>query len=123
MLGTVGLSQQFWEPLEEKSETVRNIGLVAGGLIAVVLGAWRSAIAHKQADAAESDSLDRRFQTASEMLGHKEVPVKIAGVVALSNLARSRPERYVYPVSEILDNHARQRSRVESTTPRDGAAP
>ena len=45
----VALSWSFWEELRGKqdslSTTVRNIGLVIGGAIAILLAVWRSKVA------------------------------------------------------------------------------
>lgn len=117
-LVTVGLSWHFWEPLQAQSEAVRNLGLVAGGLIAVILGVWRSVIAHRRAEAAESDSLDRMFQIASEMLGHGDVAVRIAGVVTLCNLAKQHPERYRQIVHDVLFHFSVEKSHDHSESER-----
>lgn len=114
IVASVALSLLYWDPLQESSDTVQNVGLVAGGLVAVILGVWRSTIAHRQAEASESDSLDRQFQIASEMLGHADDSVKTAGVIALANLAKNHPVRYVHTVSEILDQHVWARNGIEA---------
>lgn len=92
---TVLLSWKNWDALDQTSDTIRNIGLVSGGLIAVVLGVWRSSIASRQADTAESDSLERVFQARAEMLGHEDMSVRISGVIALAQLGVRYPDRYL----------------------------
>ena len=118
---TVLLSWQFWQPLkgeESASSTVRNVGLVAGGLIAVVLGTWRSSIAQRRAEAAESDSLDGLFQTAAEMLGHPEASARIGGVVTLLNLGKKHPERYRQTAHDVLLHFAVEQSENHAESPR-----
>ena len=100
----VVLVWHHWEALADGgSEAIRNIGLVAGGVIAVGLALWRSTIAERQAEAAEHDSLDGQFQRAVEMLGHEMVSVRVGGVVALHNLATRHFDRYGWQVCRILD--------------------
>lgn len=50
------------------------------------------------------------FQIASEMLGHEEIPVRIAGVVTLRNLGKQHPERYRRTVHDILFHFAVEKS-------------
>ena len=39
------------ETVESNSTTIRNVGLVVGGIVAVMLAMWRSLVAQRQADA------------------------------------------------------------------------
>lgn len=119
VLATAALTARFWEPLQGTSDTVRNIGLVAAGAIAVVLGAWRSTIAQRQAEAAESDSVDKMFQAAAEMLGHREMSVRTSGVIALTNVGTSFPNRYAAITSEILSHFLEERRNTESSNWRE----
>ena len=53
----LALSWCYWEELrsdqESLSTTVRNVGLVIGGVIAILFAAWRSIVAEKQAETAQ----------------------------------------------------------------------
>ena len=55
---------------ETNSTTLRNIGLVVAGLIALPLAVWRSTVAHRQAEIAQRGLLNERYQKGAEMLGN-----------------------------------------------------
>ena len=102
----ISLSYLYWNELkgpDSAGATVRNIGLVGGGLIAIVLALWRSAIAQRQAEVAEQDSLDGQFQKAASMLGHEDLFVRIGGVTVLYYLGCNHLDRYGFQVCTILD--------------------
>ena len=100
----------FWEDLrgdeESLSTTIRNLGLVEGGIIAIVLAVWRSIVAQRQADAAlqqaetglrqadtsEQGLLNDRYQKGAEMLGNYVLSVRLGGIYALQSLAEEHPE-------------------------------
>ncbi len=67
------LSWRFWEGLagdeESLSITVRNVGLVIGGVVAILLAVWRSNVAQRQANTAQQTLLNERYQRGAEMLG------------------------------------------------------
>ena len=102
----------FWEDLrgdeESLSTTIRNLGLVEGGIIAIVLAVWRSIVAQRQADAAlqqaetglrqadtsEQGLLNDRYQKGAEMLGNYVLSVRFGGIYALQSLAEEYPEQY-----------------------------
>ena len=109
----------FWDALNEGetvSATLRNLSLVAGAFIAIVLALWRSTIANRQAVAAhrqveiglqqaataQDSLLCDRFQRAAEMLGHDVIAVRIGGVQALSELAVQDMDRYYVTVANLL---------------------
>ena len=61
------LSTDIWDWLrdgpdgvESGSTTVRNLGLVVAGLIALPLAIWRSLVAQRQADTAQQSLLNER---------------------------------------------------------------
>ena len=115
----VGLSYQYWGELkgdDSAGAAVRNIGLVGGGLIAMMLALWRSTIAQRQVEVAEQDSLDGQFQKAAGMLGHEDLFVRLGGVLALYYLGSNHLDRYGYQVCAILDNYStlRHPARDES---------
>lgn len=101
--GTAALSWRFWKELKgDGSETIRNLGLVAGGVIAIGLALRRSRIAERQAETAERDSLDDKFYRAAEMLGHELLTVRVVGVAALQHLALNHLDRYGWQVVTVL---------------------
>lgn len=133
----------YWDELNEGesvSATIRNLSLVAGALIAIVLAVWRSVIANRQVAAAHTqvetgleqtriaqESLLRdRYQRATEMLGHESAVVRIGGVQALTLLAIQDPDTYHHPVWQLLTtltdlpkNDLERESRVDSIVASD----
>ena len=47
---------------ESGSTTIRNIGLLVGGVVAIALAVWRSRVAGRQAATAERGLLNERYQ-------------------------------------------------------------
>ena len=89
------------EGRESLSTTVRNMGLVLAGIIALFFALWRIAVLKKQADAAEHQSdvarqslLNERYQKAAEMLGSPILAVRLAGIYALQQLTHENPRRF-----------------------------
>ena len=108
ILGTF-ISYVNWEFLrdgtdtpESYGDTIRNIGILIGGLVALVFAIWRSVVAQKQADAAQQSLLNERYQRGSEMLGSGERAVRLGGIYALRNLAEEHPEQYHMQVMRLL---------------------
>ena len=89
--------------LEELSAVVRNVGVVSGGLIALGLAVWRSAVAARQATIAQKSHLNDRFQKAAEMLGNNSLAVRIGGVQALAELAAQHMDQYYVSVANLLE--------------------
>ena len=113
-----GLSWRYWGDLhgtqDSLSTTIRNLGLVVGGIEAILLAAWRSIVAQRQAAAAQRQAdtsqqglLNERYQREAEMLGSEVLSVRIGGVYALDRLAAEHPEQYHIQVMELLCAFAR----------------
>ena len=104
------------------SEVVRNLGLLAVGIVGLAFGIWRAWTAHlqtitaqdqaataiRQAEIAEQGHLTDRFNMAVEQLGSSEQTVRIGGVYALWRIANDSPERDQQPVWDILCAFVRQ---------------
>ena len=99
------LSWLFWDDLrsgqEHLSATIRNLGLVIGGVIAILLALWRSRVAERQAetaqrqaDTAERGLLNERYQRGAEMLGSNALSVRLGGIYALQRLAEEHSEEF-----------------------------
>ena len=92
------LSWRFWDDLaddkESLSTTVRNIGLLIGGVVAILLAVWRSIVAERQADTAQQGLLNERYQRGAEMIGSDVLSVRLGGIYALQRLAAEHPEQY-----------------------------
>ncbi len=105
-----------WEWLHPKtsttasnSETLRNIGLLIGGVLAFVFALWRGWVAERQAvaaqhqaDTAQQSLLNERYERGVEMLGSDILAVRLGGIFALARLAKEHPEEYHIQVIELL---------------------
>ena len=101
-----------WEWLagaESASATIRNIGLVIAGSLAIPLAIWRAVVADKQASSAHRQNaiaqhgqLNERYQKAAEMLGSDVLSVRIGGVHTLRDLAVEEPNQYHVRVMRLL---------------------
>ena len=111
----------FWDWLrtagdsvESGSTTVRNIGLVIAGLIALPLAIWRSRVAQKQADVAQQSLMNERYQKGAEMLGSQVLSVRIGGLHALLRLSVDESEQYYIQIISLLCAFARHPTQVQA---------
>ena len=124
LMVTGGLAVYIWDWLqsagsgleESNGTTLRNVGLLLGGFIAVILAIWRSSVAERQAKAAldqavvaqtqantAQESLRHdRYQRGAEMLGSELLPVRLAGISALKRLAADYPKEYHLQIMELF---------------------
>ena len=102
----LSLSWCYWEELhsdqESLSATVRNVGVVIGGVIAILFAVWRSIVAARQATTAQRGLRNERYQKGAEMLGSKVLAVRLGGIYALARLAREYPEDYHVQIMSLL---------------------
>ena len=114
------LSWFFWEDINDGNDSlstiIRNLALVIGGTIAVLLAVWRSRISERQATAAQDHAetaqrqaetaqrglLNERYQRGAEMLGSKVLSVRLGGIYALGRLAEEHPEEYHIQILELF---------------------
>lgn len=101
---------------ESNSTIIRNISLVVGGVVAFVFTIWRTVVAERQADAAQRQAdaalqqakiahqslLNERYQRSAEMLGSKDLSVRIGGIYALKQLAKDSPWRFHVEVMRVF---------------------
>ena len=87
---------------ESGSTTIRNLGLVLAGLIALPLAIWRSLVAQRQADAAQQSLRNERYQKGAEMLGSEVLSVRLGGIYALQRLDDEYPEEYHLQIMNLL---------------------
>ena len=99
----------FWDAFrdwliasESGSTTIRNLGLVAAGLIALPLALWRGHVAEQQANAAQQGLRNERYQKGAEMLGSDVLSVRLGGIYGLQRLAREHPEEYHVAVMQLF---------------------
>ena len=100
------LSWHFWEDLRDDQESlstsIRNVALVIGGPIAILLAMWRSSVAERQVQTAQRSLLNERYQRGVEMVGNEVLSVRLGGIYALQQLAQDHPEQYHVQVMKSL---------------------
>ena len=101
---------------ESGSATIRNIGLLFGGVIAIAFAVWRSRVAERQTATAERGLLNERYQQGAEMLGSKVLAVRIGGVHALHSLAREHPLEYHVQIMHLFCAFARNPPKGDNLT-------
>ena len=106
--------------LESGSTTIRNVGLVIGGGIAIGLAYWRSIVADRQARASQQQAetsqrglLNERYQKGVDMLGSEDLSVRLGGIYELLDLAEDEPEQYHVKVKRKLCAFVRHPAKGE----------
>ena len=89
---------------ESRSTTIRNVGLIGGGAMAILIAYWRSRLA-------QQDLLNKRYQEGAAMLGNEVLAVRLAGIYALERLAKDHPWEYHIEVMKSLCAFARNPTR------------
>ena len=108
---------------ESNSTTLRNVGLLIGGLLALVFALWRSLVAGHQADTsrrqaevaqsqieiaqqqakvAQQSLLHERYQKGAEMLSSEILSVRLGGIYALQRLLEEDPDQYYLQIMELF---------------------
>ena len=108
--GWEGLRMVWWwswewlggvsECRETRSTTIRNIGLLVGGGIAIWVAYWRSVISQR-------GLLNERYQKGAEMLGSPVLSVRLGGIYALQRLAEDDPKQYHVQIVRLFSAFAR----------------
>ena len=123
----IGLSWWLWDelrqyPRESLSTTLRNLALVTGGIIAMLLAVWRSRVSERQslasqhqADIAQQSLLNERYERGAEMLGSEVPAVRMGGIYALQRLAEEHPEQYHIQIMRLLCAFVRKPSGIDET--------
>ena len=120
LVAGVVASAFFWGWLHPKapttvsnSETLRNVGLMIGGVLAFVFALWRGWVAELQAGTAQQSLLNERYQQGAEMLGNTALSVRLGGIYELERLAAEHPQQYHVPIMKLLCAFARHPARDE----------
>ncbi|NKX67014.1 pentapeptide repeat-containing protein [Labrenzia sp. 5N] len=107
------------QPDNEFFANVRNLGLIALGIIGTALALWRSVLAHRAHRLSEKGLNLDRYQKGAQMLESLDLSVRFAGIYALRDLAISDPDESYSLVLDLLFDFVRERSkvRVKSVSP------
>ena len=94
---------------ESGSATIRNIGLVIAGSVALPLAIWRALVADRQASAAQRQAgsaqrsmLNERYQRGAEMLGSEVLSVRTGGIYTLQRLSEKYSNSYHVQVMRLF---------------------
>ena len=132
------LSAVYWDWLQRgignsnNAESVRNIALVLGGVAAILMALWRSLVAERQATVAQKQSetaerayVNERYRQAASMLGDRELPVRLGGVLALERLAGDHPTEFRREAEGLLTEFVRSPPALQEPQPKvsDGWPP
>ena len=97
------------------SETIRNVGFLIGGVLAILFGIWRAMVAERQATASQGQTdigqrglLNERYQQGAAMLGSETLAVRLGGIYALQRLAAEDPEDYHLQIMGLLCSFVRK---------------
>ena len=111
----ISVSVEYWGWLLRENgdisnaAAIRNIALVVGGIVAILIALWRSLVAERQATAAKRQSeiaersyLSERYRQAASMLGHNESAVRLGGIYTLERLAENYPAEFQHEAFKLL---------------------
>ena len=123
---------------ESNIDTLRSVGLLIGGVLALVFGVWRAWVAERQVASAQGQlataqgqleaaqqqvaiaqqsSLNDTYQRSAEMLGSGVLAVRLGGIYALQYLADEYPEMYHFRVTQLLCAFVRHPTRTSNEYP------
>ena len=103
---------------ESGSTTLRNLGFVAGGLLAIGFGIWRGVVASRQAKTSQRGLLNERYQKGAEMLGSDVLAVRLGGIYELQLLVEDYPKQYHVQVMRLLSAFVRHPTKDEEDAAR-----
>ena len=105
---------------ETGSTTIRNLGIGLAAAVALPLAVWRARVADqqakatdKQAETAQADLWNKRYQEGAALLGSGALAVRLAGIYALQRLAEEHPEQYHIKSMTLLCAFARNPTEDE----------
>ena len=106
---------------ESNSTTIRNVGFLIAGVLALVFAVWRGVLLQRQSETGERQTetsqqglLNERYQKGAEMLGSEVLAVRLGGIYALQRLAEEQPEQYHVQVVRLLCAYVRLPTRDQS---------
>ena len=106
------------------SETLRNMGLLIAGVLALAFALWRarvageqSATARRQANTAQLDLLNDRYQRGAQLLGNDDLSVRMAGIYSLQRLAEDS-DQYDLQVMQVFCAFVRNHTEDDESVSR-----
>ena len=113
--------------VESGSTTVRTIGFIIAGIVAVVIAGWRGKVADRQAEAANRQAtiaqenlegqqltfLADLYQKATDMLSSPTLAIRLGGIHQLEGIAKAHPAEYHVQVMQQLCSFVRHPTEVE----------
>ena len=132
VLFLVSLSNFFWNELHilENSliETLRNIGLLVGGTVAIYIATWRSFVTEQQAktakgqwetaqlqfQTAQKNLLHERYRSASELLRSDNLHARLSAIDTLRQVITEQPVEYHVLVMRRLTEFLRYKIEYEN---------
>ncbi len=125
------LSVEYWGWLQggtddtSNTAAIRNVALVIGGIVAILIALWRSLVAERQATAAQRQTetaervyLSDRYRQAASMLGDNELPVRLGGIFSLERLAEDHPSEFRREVIRLLVEFVRTPPSLQEPQPK-----
>ena len=114
-----------WPWVLAHHEALRNLALVAAGVLALPVAFWRAWVAARQAATAQRSLRNERDQKAAEMLGSTLLSVRLGGIYALQTLAAEHPPHYHLGVMRQFCAFVRgpQNPTLTDASPPAGTAP
>lgn len=98
-----------------KSEDLRNLIFLVGGLTAGIIAAWRAQVADKQTQINEQSQITERFTRAVDQLGSENLYMRIGALHALERIGRDS-ENDVVAILRLLSNFVRSQSSSQKTS-------
>ena len=95
------------EDWTDRLEYVRNAAIVIGGAAALLLATWRGFAADRQSKATRQGLANDRYLQAGQLLGHKEMIVRINGIYVLRDLAENYSDFHYRDVIRVSCAYAR----------------
>lgn len=103
-----GIAWRLWgwlqrgDGAESNGETLRNVSIMLGAMVAFVLAIWRSRIAEQEAKTAQQTLSNERYQKGLDMLMSPTLTARRSGVFILDHLAGSHSVEYHVQIMRVL---------------------
>lgn len=102
----------YWCWFTNNHEEIRTAAFILAGALGIGVAIWRTQVANKQAIAARSQSktaemslVNERSKSGIELLGHRNVTVRLGAIFTLIELADLYPEELPKRVAKMFQAH------------------